>query len=95
MYYRVTAYKFDPSKYDAMMAYADNMKGQVRSIRGLTFVHTCRTGEDEGMVIGQYESEAAADAAQQEVNSVWAGLGQYMTSPPQVHAGEVIWRSDD
>lgn len=95
MYYRLTRYNFDPSKYDAMMAHVDAVKGEIRAISGLALVHVCQTGGDEGVVIAQYDSEASADAAHPQTLAILGGLAQFMTSAPQQQMGEVIWRSDD
>ncbi len=95
MYYRVTRYNFNSSKYDALMAQTDGVKGELRAISGLAFVHVCRTGDDEGMVIAQYDSQASADAAHQQTLAILGGMAQFMTSAPQQQMGEVIWRTDD
>ena len=95
MYYRVTRYNFDPAKYDDLMAYADSIKPKLRSIPGLNFGHEVRTGEDSGMVIAQYASAEAAEAAQSLVSEILSEFGRYMTSAPQIHAGTVIWSTDD
>ena len=95
MYYRVTRYNFDSSKFDALMAQPDGVKGELRVISGLAFVHVCRTGDDEGMVIAQYDSQTSADAAQQQTLAILGGMAQFMTSAPQQQMGEVIWRTDD
>ena len=95
MYYRVTQYNFDPSKYDDFMAYADSIKSRMRSISGLNFVHSVRTGEDTGMVIAQYENAEAAGAAQPLVTEILSGFARYMTSAPQIQAGCIIWGTDD
>ena len=77
MYYRVTRYNFDSAKFDALMAQTDGVKGELRVILGLAFVHVCRTGNDEGMVIAQYDSQASADAAQQQS---WPYLAAWLGS---------------
>ena len=95
MYYRVTQYNFDPSKFDDFMAYADSIKPKMQSISGLNFVHSVRTGEDAGMVIAQYVDEEAAEAAQPQVTEILSEFARYMTSAPQIKAGYVIWSTDD
>ena len=95
MYYRVTQYNFDPSKYDDFMTYADSIKPKMQTISGLNFVHSVRTGEDSGLVIAQYESAEAAEAAQSLVSEILSEFGRYMTSVPQIQAGTVIWSTDD
>ena len=95
MYYRITQYNFDPSKYDDLMAYGDSIKPKLKSIPGLNFGHEVRTGEDSAMVIAQYESAEAAEAAQSLVSEILSEFGRYMTSAPQIQAGTVIWSTDD
>ena len=95
MYYRITHLAFDPNKYDALMAHADSVKDQMRAIEGLIFTHMFRAGEDELGVIARWESLAALEAGQQEINNVMGGLAQFLTSTPKQEMGEVIWRTDD
>ena len=95
MYYRVIRYNFDPSKYDEMMTHVDGVKDEIRAMPGLTFVHVCQTGDDEAMIVVQYDSKASADANEQQALAILGGIGQFMTSAPQRQMGEVIWRADD
>jgi len=91
MYYRVTRYNFDSSKYDALMAQTGGVKGELRAISGSAFVHVCRTGNDEGMVIAQYDSQASADAAQQQSLAILGGMARLLTSAHRQQMGKVIW----
>ena len=95
MYYRITHLAFDPNKYDALMAHANSVKDQMRAIEGLIFTHMFRTGEDELGVVARWESLAALEAGQQEINNVMGGMAQFLTSTPKQEMGEVIWRTDD
>ena len=95
MYYRTTQLTFDPSKYDAILAYSNSIKDQMRAIPGLIFTHTFRTGEDKLGVVARYESLAALEAGQQEINNIMGGIAQFLTAEPQQQMGEVIWRTDD
>ena len=95
MYYRITHLAFDPNKYDDLMAHSNSVKDQMRAIKGLIFTHMFRTGEDKLGVIARWESLAALEAGQQEINNVMGGMAQFLTSTPEQEMGEVIWRTDD
>ena len=95
MYYRITHLAFDPNKYDDLMAHSNSVKDQMRAIKGLIFTHMFRTGEDKLGVVARWESLAALEAGQQEINNVMGGMAQFLTSTPKQEMGEVIWRTDD
>ena len=72
---------FNSSKYDALMEHTDGVKDELRAISGLTFVHACRTGDDEGMVIAQDDRQAADAAAHQQGRPWWYGSVHDLSTP--------------
>ncbi len=91
MYYRVTTYGFDAGRFDEFMAMADTFRDELNAIDGLEMVHSCVVDEGQGMIISRYASEAAAQDAQPQIQAILGRMAPFMTSAPEITAGEVIW----
>ena len=92
MYIRVTTYGFDEGRLDEALAKMDaKIRDDLKTIAGLESIHECRIGEGQGMIVASYDSEASAVAAQQKVQEIFGKMAEYMTSPPEVKGGDVIW----
>ena len=91
MYFRVTTYGFDAGRRDEFLALADTVRDDMKAVQGLETVHSCETGEGQGMIVARYDSEASATAAQPTIQGIFAKMAQFMTSPPDVKGGTVIW----
>ena len=91
MYFRVTTYGFDSARFDEFLAMADTFRDELISIDGLESVHSCVGDEGQGMIVSRYTSEAAADAAQPQIQAIMGRMAPMMTSMPEVPAGEVVW----
>ena len=92
MYIKVTTYGFDESRLDEALARMDGaVRKDLQSIAGLESVVECRIGEGQGMIISRYDSEESATAAQPKIQEILGEMAEYMTSPPEVKAGDVIW----
>ena len=91
MYYRVTTYGFDESRFDEFMELADSLRDDLRDIEGLEMIHSCETDGGEGMIIARYDSEESAAAAQPKVREVLGQMASFMTSQPEIKGGNVIW----
>ena len=92
MYIKVTTYGFDESRLDEALAKMDGaVRKDLQSIAGLESVDECRIGEGQGMIISRYDSEESATAAQPKIQEILGEMAEYMTSPPEVKAGDVIW----
>jgi len=91
MYYRVTTYGFDAARFDEFMAMADTFRDELNAVDGLEMVHSCVVDEGQGMIISRYASEAAAQDAQPQIQAILGRMAPFMTSAPEITAGEVIW----
>ena len=92
MYIKVTTYGFDESRLDEALAKMDGaVRKDLQSIAGLESVDEWRIGEGQGMIISRYDSEESATAAQPKIQEILGEMAEYMTSPPEVKAGDVIW----
>ena len=92
MFIRVTTYGFDESRLDEALEKMDvTIRDDLKAITGLQSIDECRIGEGQGMIIASYDSEASAVAAQPKVQEIFGKMAEYMTSPPEVKGGDVIW----
>ncbi|HCV20689.1 MAG TPA: hypothetical protein DF863_04385 [Gammaproteobacteria bacterium] len=92
MYFRVTTYGFDESRFDEFLVKADEtLRDALKTIAGLESVHSCRIGEGQGMIVASYDSEASAAAAQPKIQALFGELAEFMTSPPEVKEGNAVW----
>ncbi len=91
MYYRVTTYGFDTSRMEEATAAMDACRDELNAVDGLQAVHDCLIGDGEGMVISRWDDAAAAEAAQPQIQAILGRMADFMTSMPEVKAGEVVW----
>ena len=99
-YSRHTTVSIDPSKLDALLAYADSIVGTLKSISGLRPIRVATVkapppykSEDRITVTAGYDSKGLADAASEQVAGVWAGMAEFMTEDPErrIVAGDLIY----
>ena len=99
-YSRHTTVSIDPSKLDALLAYADSIVGTLKSISGLRRIRVATVkapppykSEDRITVTAGYDSKGLADAASEQVAGVWAGMAEFMTEDPErrIVAGDLIY----
>lgn len=86
MYARVTTYQCDPSQLEEMAAQMDAVKSAVESIEGIVSTYTVWRTDGQGVTMSIYSSEAAADAATEQVKSVWTDMANFITGVPQIEA---------
>ena len=91
MYYRVTTYGFDAARRDEFLEFADSLRDELSAVDGLEAVHTVEIDEGEGMIIARYTSAGDAEEAQPQIQGIMGRMAPFLTSMPQVSAGEVIW----
>ena len=88
---RFTAFDFDASRYEAMLSDVNNLDNdRLTAISGLIGARAIRTQENRMMVMSNYSSMEALDAANDAHRSIFADIGQYMTGQPLVRSGEVV-----
>ena len=92
---RFTAFDFDASKYEAMLSDVYNLDSdRLKAISGLVGARAVRTQENRMMVVSNYSSMEALDAAGDAHKSIFADIGQYMTGQPLIRSGEIVGRVD-
>ncbi len=88
MYARVTQYQMDPNREDEVLAKLDGLTSQIKAIPGIVAAYTSWRSEDgHGVTTAIYESQADAEAADTQAQSIWAELGllslERSSSPPE------------
>ena len=91
MSYRITDISFDPSRNVEIYAYADCVRDQLKALNGLKFVHVIDVDEGQSVIIARYDSEESAVAASEIIQGILAGMGQFMTAPPNRRGGPITW----
>ena len=91
MRYRITDVSFDPSRNDEFYAYADSLREQLKAVNGLKTVHVIDVDEGQSVIIARYDSEESAVAANETIQGILAGMGQFMTAPPNRRGGPITW----
>ena len=92
MYFRVTIFGFDEGRLDEALEKMDStIRDKLKAIAGLESAHECRIGDGQAMIISRYDSEASAVAAQPKIQEILGEMAEFMTSPPEVKVGNVIW----
>ena len=91
MYFRATTYGFDESRLEEALAKMDEIRDDLKAIAGLKSLHDCQIGDGQGMIISTWDSEASVEAAQPKIQEIFGKMAEYMTSPPEVKGGNVIW----
>ncbi len=83
MYARVTQYQMDPNREDEVLAKLDGFTSRIQAIPGVVAAYTSWRSEDgHGVTTAIYESQAAAEDAATQAQSIWAELGPLLTAAP-------------
>ena len=91
-YMRFVRAIIDPSKYDAVMSYLNGgILESLKDVPGLSRVIITRISEDRMLSASGYIDKTAADAASDRVQNVLSGISEYLTEPPLIREGELVW----
>ena len=93
-YVRHTGMPFDPSNYDAMMAYMETMFEMADSMPKLKLGRLVRVADDRIIGTIGYTNKEAADAGSELARPAMAGLAEFMTGQPNIMQGDVVWTFD-
>ncbi len=84
MYTRITHFHVYESKLGELEQRLSDLCKQIRQIDGLVDAYSAWRDDGEGVSVAFYESEALADRAALEVQSMWAGFNDLLSAPIQV-----------
>ena len=88
-YVRHVFVDFDPAKYDAMMSYFDTTTERFRGVAGLIRVRILRILENRTAAVAVYDNKASADAGQENMRAIMAGIAEFVTGDYNIREGEV------
>jgi len=100
-YMRHTVVSIDPSKLDAIVAYADSAAvGAGKSISGLRRIRIAAVkstppfkSEDRMIVSTAFDSKEASDASSEQTAGIWSGFAGFIAEDPERRfvAGDLIY----
>jgi hypothetical protein len=90
-YIRHIAIDFDPSKYDAMLAYADSTINTLKSVSGLRRIRVGLVSDDRKIVSIAWDSDELADAASEKLANAFAGFAEFEYGEPRLVAGDLVY----
>ncbi len=92
-YMRFVRVVIDPTKYDAIMSYLNGgVLENFKDIAGLSRVIITRNSEEHIFSATGYIDKKSADAAAETMQNAVAGIAEYVTEPPLVREGALVWR---
>lgn len=105
-YARYIASGYEPSKFDAMIAYAESQIDVYKSIEGFRRIFVVPVSGSEGhplfqqsipspdnrmIVTAVYDNRDAAVAASEKANTFWAGMTEFLTDEPRITEGDFVY----
>ena len=93
-YVRHVFVDIDPAKYDALLSYFDTTTEKFNGVPGLRRVRLGRILENRIYSMAVYDNKTSADAGQENMRNIMAGMAEFITGDYNVREGEEILRHD-
>ena len=105
-YARHIAVGYEPSKFEAMLAYLESQTGVYQSIDGLRRILVTPVSGSEDhpqfrerignvdnrmIVTAGYDSKSHSEAARDKINAFWKSMSEFLTGEPLVSEGEFVY----
>ena len=91
-YMRFVSVVIDSDKYDAIMSYLNSGHlEKFKNIPGLSRLLINRTTEDRMLAVSGYLDKQSSDSAMETVQEALTGMAEYITEPPLIREGELVW----
>ena len=95
VYGRWTIFYFDASKKDAMLSHlTSQLDKMTNEVAGAVQGRLVQVAENRMVVHATYENKEAADAAAERASGIRASMGEFVTEPPIIREGELVWGVD-
>ena len=91
MHYRMTTFSYDPAREGEVIALADSIRDQMKTIDGLQSACSVRIAEGKAVTIGVYDTAESAATAQPKVGELLGRLADLLNASPEVQEGPVFW----
>lgn len=95
MHYRITKVYHEADKREALTELMNEKKETLSSFEGLMSVKMVSVSDTATIAVSQYETEEQLKAVESRFQEVMVDLMPLMTSPPEVHNGDVFWEYDN
>jgi hypothetical protein len=95
MHYRITKVYHEADKREALTELMNEKKETLGSFEGLRSVRMVSVSDTATIAVSQYETEEQLKAVESRFQEVMVDLMPLMTSPPEVHNGDVFWEYDN
>lgn len=86
MYARVTTITGKTDRIGDMAAQIPVLRPQLKAIAGLVVNHVVWRDDGQCVVMAIYDTQASAEAAEAEIQGIFAGMADLMAAPPKVEA---------
>ena len=93
-YIRHVFVDINPTKYDALLSYFDTTTEKLNGVPGLRSVRLARILETRVSSMAVYDNKTSADAGQENMRNIMAGMAEFVTGDYNVREGEEILRHD-
>ena len=95
VYGRWTIFYFDASKKDAMLSHlTSQLDKMTNEVTGAVQGRLVQVAKNRMVVHATYENKEAADAAAERASDVRASMAEFVTEPPIIREGELVWGVD-
>ena len=95
VYGRWTIFYFDALKKDAMLSHlTSQLDKMTNEVTGAVQGRLVQVAKNRMVVHATYENKAAADAAAERASGIRASMGEFVTEPPIIREGELVWGVD-
>ena len=74
-----------------MLTATEATRDEMKAILGLQSAVIVRVGDGKSITIGVYNTEESAATAQPKVQAIFGRLTEWLTAPPEVQEGPVIF----
>ena len=92
MFYRVGKVSCKEGKSDDVLNYFRSNDEFFGSIKGIHSLSYFKSGHDEVTGVAVWESKEILDANAEKVQSIIAGLMEYVTGPPEISEGTLEYQ---
>ena len=95
VYGRWTIFYFDALKKDAMLSHlTSQLDKMTNEVTGAVQGRLVQVAKNRMVVHATYENKEAADAAAERASGIRASMGEFVTEPPIIREGELVWGVD-
>jgi len=69
---------------DEMAAKIEEVKAQIQVLAGVVSSYTAWRADGHGVTTAIYVSQAAAEAASEQIQAIWGGMAEFLIAAPRV-----------